>query len=135
MLKTVNGGSTFTRLTSPAETTLFAVYFTDANSGYASGIDGFVASTADGGRMWRKEESGTKDHLIGVRSNGRIAVAVGLRGAVMAKAAGGRWAAVDARTLNWFSGIQLGKGGTGLAVGAHGTILHLEDILPKGKEP
>jgi photosystem II stability/assembly factor-like uncharacterized protein len=134
MLKTVNGGSTFTRLKSPVETTLFAVDFSDANSGYASGIDGFVASTVDGGKSWRKEDSGTKDHLIGVRSNGRIAVTVGLRGAVRAKVNGGKWTMVDAKTLNWISGIQLGKDRIGLAVGAHGTILRLEEILPKGKE-
>jgi len=134
MLKTVDGGSTFTRLKSPADTTLFAVHFSDATSGYASGIDGFVESTVDGGKTWRKEESGTKDHLIGIRSNGRIAVAVGLRGAMRTKVSGGKWAAVDAKTLNWISGIQLGKDGKGLAVGAHGTIIRLEDILPKGKE-
>jgi photosystem II stability/assembly factor-like uncharacterized protein len=133
MLKTVDSGSTFTRLKSPVDTTLFAVYFSDANSGYASGIDGSVASTVDGGRTWRKEDSGTKDHLIGICSNGRIAVAVGLRGAVRAKVIGGKWAAVDAKTLNWISGIQLGKDRNGLAVGAHGTILRLEEILPKGK--
>ena len=134
ILKTVDGGSTFTRLKSPVETTLFAVHFSDAKTGYASGIDGSVASTVDGGATWRKEDSGTKDHLIGIRSNGRVAVAVGLRGAVRTKVSGGNWVAVDARTLNWISGIQLGKDGKGLAVGAHGTILRLEEILPKGKE-
>ena len=37
ILKTVDGGSTFTRLTSPVATTLFAVHFSDAKTGYASG--------------------------------------------------------------------------------------------------
>lgn len=134
ILKTVDGGSTFTRLTSTVDTTLFAVHFSDAKTGFAGGIDGSIASTVDGGATWRKEDSGTKDHLIGIRSNGRVAVAVGLRGAVRMKATGGKWVPLDARTLNWISGIQLGKDGKGLAVGAHGTILRLEEILPKGKE-
>lgn len=133
ILKTVDAGSTFSRPASPVTTTLFAVNFWNQNSGYATGIDGSLIATSDGGRTWRKEESGTKDHLIGVRSNGRIAVAVGLRGAVMAKTAGGKWAAVDAKTLNWLSGIFLGEDRNGYAVGAHGTILRLEDILDKGR--
>jgi photosystem II stability/assembly factor-like uncharacterized protein len=133
ILKTVDAGSTFSRPTSPVTTTLFAVNFWNRDSGYATGIDGSLIATNDGGRTWRKEDSGTKDHLIGIRSNGRIAVAVGLRGAVMAKKAGGKWAAADAKTLNWLSGIFLGEGRKGFAVGAHGTILRLEDILDKGR--
>jgi len=134
MLKTVDGGSSFIRLTSPVTNTLFAIFFLDANSGYASGIDGCLLATKDGGRTWRKEESGTKDHLIGIRSNGLFAVAVGLRGAVQVKEGDGKWAAVDGKTFNWLSGIYLDRDRKGLAVGAHGTILHLEDIIPKGKE-
>lgn len=133
ILKTVDGGSTFSRPPSPVTTTLFAVNFWNQNSGYATGIDGSLIATSDGGRTWRKEDSGTKDHLIGVRSNGQIAIAVGLRGAVMAKTAGGKWATVDAKTLNWLSGIFLGEDRKGFAVGAHGTILRLEDILDKGR--
>ena len=60
-------------------------------------------------------------------------LAVGLRGALQEKV-NGKWAAVDAGTLNWLSGIQLGKDDRGLAVGAHGTIIRLEEKLPKGKE-
>lgn len=133
ILKTVDAGSTFSRSTSPMAATLFAVNFSNENSGYATGIDGSLIATSDGGRTWRKEDSGTKDHLIGVRSNGRIAVAVGLRGTVVAKKAGGDWAAVDTKTLNWLSGIFLGEDRNGYAVGAHGTILRLEDILDKGR--
>ncbi|MBI5905995.1 MAG: hypothetical protein HZB86_10710 [Deltaproteobacteria bacterium] len=134
VLKTTDGGSSFTRLKSTVESTLFAVHFHDGKSGYASGIDGSVLSTVDGGRTWRKEDSGTRDHLIGIRSNGRIAVAVGLRGAVRAKAAGGKWNAVDARTLSWLSGVHVGKDSKGLVVGSHGTILRLEDIIPAGRD-
>jgi photosystem II stability/assembly factor-like uncharacterized protein len=133
ILKTVDGGSTFSRPASPVTTTLFAVNFWNSTSGYATGIDGSLIATSDGGRTWRKEDSGTKDHLIGVRSNGQIAIAVGLRGAVMEKKAGGKWATVDAKTLNWLSGIYLGEDRKGFAVGAHGTILRLEDILDKGR--
>jgi photosystem II stability/assembly factor-like uncharacterized protein len=133
ILKTVDSGSTFSRPASPVPLTLFAVNFSNGNSGFATGIDGALIATSDGGKTWRKEESGTKDHLIGVRSDGRISVAVGLRGTVIAKKAGGGWAPVDAKTLNWLSGVFLGEDRKGYAVGAHGTILRLEDILDKGR--
>lgn len=133
ILKTVDGGSSFSRLTSPIPLTLFAVSFSNENSGYAAGIDGSLIASSDGGRTWRKEDSGTKDHLIGIRSNGQISVAIGLRGTVTAKPAGGKWASVDAKTLNWLSGILLNDGRKGVAVGAHGTILRLEDILDNGR--
>ena len=86
------------------------------------------------GRSWRTERSGTKDTLIGIRSNGRSVLAVGLRGSVVRKTAGGPWAPVDAKTLNWLSGISLGKGAEGLIVGAHGTMLRVEEIIPKDKD-
>lgn len=133
ILKTTNGARSFSHLSSPVETTLFAVYFSDARSGYAAGISGSILATNDGGRIWRKEDSGTKENLIGIRSNGRMNVAVGLRGTITVRYAGGPWAVVDAGTLNWLSGIDLGDDGNGYIVGGHGTILRIQDILDKGR--
>ena len=134
IFRTVDGGSTFSRPASPVTNTLFSVHFSDGKSGYASGMDGSLIATSDGGRTWRKEDSGTKEHLIGIFSNGQFAVAVGLRGAVEVKESAGKWVAIDVKTLNWLSGVYVGKEMKGLIVGAHGTMLRLEDLIPKGKE-
>lgn len=129
ILKTQDGGSSFFRLNSPFPQTLFAVYFFNERNGYVAGIDGAIFSTVDGGRSWKKEESGVKDHLIGIHGNGSSVVAVGLRGAVTAKGAGGKWIPADTKTLNWFSCVLLTGSKQGFAVGAHATILRLEEIM------
>ena len=132
ILKTQDGGSSFSRLNSPVPHTLFTVHFTNAKNGHAAGVDGNILGTTDGGRSWHKEESGLKDHLIGISGNGKETIAVGLRGAVTAKGAANKWRPVDSRTLNWLSAIFLSGGGEGYAVGAHGTILPLGEIFRKG---
>lgn len=131
ILATKDGGASFSRLGSPATQTLFAVRFADERNGCAVGIDGIVSSTSDGGRSWRREESGVNDHLVGISGDGRLAV--GLRGAATAKGPDGKWAPMDTRTLNWLSGVVVTGGNRGFAVGAHGTILRLEDIVGQGK--
>lgn len=132
ILKTRDGGSSFSRLDSLFPQTLFTVHFSNRRSGYAAGIDGAILRTDDGGRSWRKEESGVKDHLVGIYGNRQAVVAVGLRGAVTAKRPEDRWIPADAGTLNWLSGVLLTGGKEGVAVGAHGTILRLEEILGQG---
>lgn len=131
ILKTQDGGSTFFRLSSPSAQTLFTAFFSDLRTGYAAGIDGMIIKTSDGGRSWTKEDSGVKDHLIGLCCKGQTVVAVGLRGAVTVKGPEGKWTPADARTLNWISGVLLTGDKEGFAVGAHGTILRLNDIIVK----
>jgi photosystem II stability/assembly factor-like uncharacterized protein len=133
ILRTDNGGSSFIRLNSPVPLTLFAVHFSDPKSGYAVGIDGTVLRTSDGGRSWAREESGVKDHLIGISGNDQVIVAVGLRGSMTARDKGGRWVPHETNTLNWLSGVHLSGGRQGYAVGAHGTILRIGEILDKGR--
>ncbi len=133
ILKTQDGGSTFSRLSSPSTQTLLAAYFSDIRTGYAAGIDGMIVKTMDGGSSWTREDSGVKDHLIGIGGKGQTVVAVGLRGAVTVKGSEGKWIPGDARTLNWISGVQLTGDKQGIAVGAHATILRLEDIIGKAR--
>ena len=68
------------------------------------------------------------------RTRGGTIVAVGLRGSVTARGKQGRWTPASTGTLNWLSGVLVGDGGEGLAVGAHGTILRLGRILQQDKE-
>lgn len=131
ILKTQDGGSTFSRISSPSTQTLFTAFFSDTRTGYAAGIDGIIIKTIDGGRSWTKEDSGVKDHLIGLSCKAQTVVAVGLRGAVTVKGPEGKWTPTDAGTLNWISGVLLTGDKQGLAVGAHGTILRLNDIIAK----
>ncbi len=54
IIKTTNGGQTWSRQTSGTTSYLNAIHFADANHGWAVGRDGNILSTADGGTTWTK---------------------------------------------------------------------------------
>jgi hypothetical protein len=49
ILKTTNGGTTWTILTSGTTNNLYSVFFTDANTGYLVGEGGTILKTSNGG--------------------------------------------------------------------------------------
>jgi len=52
ILKTNNGGISWTTQTSGTMNCLISVYFTDANTGYAVGESGTILKTINGGINW-----------------------------------------------------------------------------------
>ena len=67
ILKTIDGGGTWTDIHDPAETsTLRSVHFLDEFTGYAVGIGGTILKTTDGGIGWTGLTSGTSDQLNSV---------------------------------------------------------------------
>lgn len=63
ILKTSDGGNTWTKQTSGTSRTLTCVFFTDASNGWVAGDSGTVLRTTDGGSNWYKQSSGTSAHL------------------------------------------------------------------------
>ncbi len=61
-------GSTMTEQHAPQGMTdnLSAVYFTDANNGWAVGVNGAVIQTPDGGKTWKKQSPQIKTNLLAV---------------------------------------------------------------------
>jgi len=55
--------SGWSRLTSPGEVDLVAVYFTSRDKGWVAGDKGFLAVTEDGGRTWRRVELNTTEDV------------------------------------------------------------------------
>ena len=49
ILKTTNGGTTWTSISSGTGNTLYSVKFPDATTGYIAGDNGTIMKTADGG--------------------------------------------------------------------------------------
>ena len=91
MMKTVNGGATWTSQKSDTANRLLSVAFTDTSHGWAVGDAGSILVTSDGGRHWTTQHSGTGLQLNSVaftdRSHGW---AVGERGVILATTDGGR---------------------------------------------
>ncbi len=63
--KSVDGGLTWTSIDSIAGTTDFptAMYFTDPDTGWMAGNNGYVAKTVDGGDSWTTQISGTTTYF------------------------------------------------------------------------
>ena len=59
ILRTTNGGTTWTSQTSGTTNSLWGVSFTDANNGTAVGAYGTILRTTNGGTNWTSQTSGT----------------------------------------------------------------------------
>jgi photosystem II stability/assembly factor-like uncharacterized protein len=86
ILKTIDGGKTWSKQPTGIRTRLWSVRFADANNGWAIGAYGAVLRTSDGGASWVLQEAGFLDgygvslYAISARtavissSNGRVRV-------------------------------------------------------------
>ena len=66
VVKTTDGGSTWTLPNSGTTIRLNSVAFLNANTGYAVGLFGTIIKTTDGGNTWNKVNSGTSQHLFSI---------------------------------------------------------------------
>lgn len=128
---TNDGGKTWTSQKSSVETTLFGVHFADAQRGWATGIEQVLLHTTDGGETWRKMEvGGRKGFVLGlydVAVQGKVGWAIGDSGLLLHSVDGGEtWTQVEMPIRlagNWFRGIALTPGASGIIVGSDGEIL------------
>ena len=88
ILRTIDGGATWTPQASGTTNLLWGVAFVDANVGWVSGFSGTILHTTDGGATWTNEPSGTTNQLVGVALSGGGATAVGGIGTIL-RAGGG----------------------------------------------
>ena len=128
---TNDGGKTWTSQKSPVETTLFGVQFTDAQNGWATGIEQVMLHTTDGGQTWKKTPvEGPKGFVLGIYDvavQGNVGWAIGDSGLLLRSVDGGNsWTRVELPIRlagNWFRGIALSRGASGIIVGSEGEIL------------
>src|SRR6267142_2457508 len=66
IVRTTDGGNSWTIQASGTTQTLWAVSFTDLNNGTAVGEGGTIVGTTDGGAHWASQPSGTALQLRGV---------------------------------------------------------------------
>jgi len=111
---------------------LFALHFTDRNTGYAAGERGFLIKTTDGGRNWNElPTTGTLNWLYGMTfTDSQNGFAVGLNETVIRTSDGGKsWKKINASADKRFYGfspiyrdISI-NGSAGCIVGQNGTII------------
>jgi len=112
------------------EQTLFSVDFENGLSGWAAGMDGTIAHTADGGVHWTVQETAVTKNLYAVRMRGELGVAVGALGTILITRDGGKeWGELRTdsfRTYDWLTCVDILENGQALISGGHGTLLSIE---------
>lgn len=66
ILKTTDGGASWTAQVSGTSATLYAVHFVDPLRGWVVGAGGTILATRDGGATWQRQEAGTSADLRSV---------------------------------------------------------------------
>src|SRR5439155_12028382 len=86
----------------PQGNTLYGVSFTDASTGTATGDNGTIIRTTDGGNSWAIQSSGTTNTLYGVSfTDVNFGTAVGAAGTVLRTTDGGNtWLSQISGTTN-----------------------------------
>src|SRR5438477_4747444 len=94
IVRTTDGGNSWTVQVSGTTQALWAVSFTDANNGTAVGEGGTIVRTTDGGDHWASQPSGTTLQFRGVSfADSNNGTAVGLGGTIVRTTDGGNsWA-------------------------------------------
>jgi photosystem II stability/assembly factor-like uncharacterized protein len=125
LLRTTDGGKTWTSQTTGTTNDLWAIAFADAQNGFAVGTFGTILRTTDGGTSWNIINSGTDNHLYAVRfSDASTGIVVGAKGTVLRTTNGGlTWTQEIVGTANWLRGVALHSKNTNIIVGSNGLIL------------
>ena len=99
--------------------------FVDATHGWASGANGIIAVTTDGGDLWNFQPAETNNELTGiVFVDTKQGWVTGEHGMLLHTVDGGvSWENLKSQTENTLWGIDFVTPSLGWAVGAKGTIL------------
>lgn len=134
ILKSVDGGETWElvhQLNAAPGTSrndlpeLYSLAFPNKKHGWVVGTDGRILHTEDGGRDWRRQESGTQDELVHVKFvNDKRGWVVGAKGMVLFTDDGGRtWERQSSGTPNHLYHIEARGKDNAWVVGDKGTVL------------
>jgi photosystem II stability/assembly factor-like uncharacterized protein len=129
VIRTTDGGTTWTTPTSGTTETLYAVSFGDSMTGTAVGSRGIIIHTTNGGATWTSQTSGTTLDLWSVSfADAHTGTAVGSRSIILrTNDAGATWTRQYIDSTSGLRGVSFIDSSTGTAVGERGTILHTTD--------
>ncbi len=120
----ITKAQTWTTQTSNSTEDLRAVNFYDLNTGIASGINGAIVTTTDGGSTWVPRTSGVSTVLLSVfMADALTAYAVGMNGTIVKTSDGGTtWTTQTSGTTKSLYNVFFVSPLTGWAVGETGLI-------------
>jgi photosystem II stability/assembly factor-like uncharacterized protein len=129
VMRTSDGGVSWSPQAAPTVADLFAVATAGAGRAWAVGAGGTVLRTTDGGATWTAWPSGTTRDLFAVCAVSRRSVwAVGDRGTILHSQDGGRtWAPSSTSSNEPLYGVAFSGLRRGLVCGGRGTLLYTRD--------
>lgn len=129
VMKTDDGGSTWTRVIIPSKAELFHLDFNGNSHGWIVGDKGLILTTDDGGANWRVQRSGVSRALFSVDfRDDNDGFAVGGGGTIIRTEDGGRtWEKVSTNFTDTFKRVNFADDKNGWIVGHKGTILRTQD--------
>lgn len=132
VMRTENGGASWSRITVPFKRELFHLDFVNGLRGWIVGDKGMILVTSDGGNNWRVQRSGTDKALYNVDfRDSEDGYAVGGKGVILRTENGGEnWQVVQTSFPQTFLRVDFADDKNGWIVGYDGTILRSSD---KGK--
>ena len=111
---------------------VYGLFFTSALEGWASGQDGALMRTQDGGRQWEIQTTDVPEGLYDVGLVGDRGWVVGDKGTVLRSVDGGKqWKKVDLGLefrFFWFRRLSAIPGDHAYLVGANGLVLNSETL-------
>jgi len=127
MLRTTNGGDSWSLFSTPDD--LEAVYFINANEGWACGNDGYMIHTTNGGQSWTPQTTNAGDKLRDVWfADSQNGWAVGKDGIFIRTTDGGQnWEPQASPATDDLRGIHMLSASEGWVVGSDGLILYTSD--------
>ena len=132
VMRTDDGGETWTRIIVPSKLELFHLDFVNSSRGWIVGDGGLILTTQDGGLSWFTQNSKTVQPLYNVDfRDSQEGYAVGKSGTILRTENGGEvWQAVKTNFKNTFMRVDFADDKNGWIAGYGGTILRSSD---KGK--
>lgn len=129
ILRTMDGGETWRRITVPTKVELFHLDFDGKSRGWIVGDRGVILATLDNGDTWTLQESGTNEVLYNVDFRDEDdGYAVGTGGTILRTENGGQtWIPVPSPVSSTLFRVDFASDEDGWIVGARGTILRTSD--------
>jgi hypothetical protein len=129
ILRTTDGGATWTRQVSGTDYTLTSISFADPVHGWAVGDGGTILSTKDGGTTWTKQQSPVPSFLLGVHFvNTQKGWIVTERTTILHTADGGKTWKVQFKDEDYLlKSVSFCDEKNGWVAGEYGLIYHTTD--------
>jgi photosystem II stability/assembly factor-like uncharacterized protein len=129
VMRTDDGGETWTRIMVPAKGELYHLDFDGSSRGWIVGDAGLIMATTDGGLTWRVQASGTNQALFNVDfRDDSFGFAVGAGGTILRTENGGaNWTKIASNFGRSLMRVDFADDKNGWIVGYQGTILRSTD--------